>query len=139
MHMMDGTNRKRLALTILIVGLLVPWVVGAYVKLELDSRGIPTVDWSYFLGPEGLLITILLTLWLGLPYIYLAYKTRTSDTRTTVSILTGFCFAVASSIFLYVEIWQSVVTFFWSLVWLPIPPFLMMLLGLALSDLFSSR
>jgi hypothetical protein len=136
---MKGCNRNSLAWVILAVGLSIPWIVGTFVKLNLDSKGVSTVDWSYFLSPIDLLGSALFTIWLGLPYVYLAFASRASKNRSTNSILTAFGLALAGSIILYLIVWQSMAWLIVTMAYLPIPPFLLMLLGFVVSDKISSK
>ena len=136
---MNDADRKRLIWSILVVGFAIPWMVGALVKLFLDSRGVSTVDWGYFLSPKELPFSVLLTFWLGSPYVYLAFNSRVSKGRSIKSIMTAFGLAITGSIFLYLCVWQHIFLLIMSLIWLPIPPFLLMLVGFAITGQTSNK
>jgi len=61
---------------ILLVGLLLPWVVGLWVKLLLVSRGSPTWPWVFFLHPGVLLVEVLVSVYWALPFTGLAMLSR---------------------------------------------------------------
>ncbi len=61
---------------ILLVGLLLPWCVGAWVKLFLEVQGKPTWPWGFFLHPEILLVEIFASVYWALPFTGLALLSR---------------------------------------------------------------
>lgn len=67
---------KRVFWGIIAVGALIPWIVGAGVKLYLDSQGRPTHPWSTFLNASTILWIIPLSAWLSLSYIVFAFAAQ---------------------------------------------------------------
>lgn len=61
---------------ILLVGLLLPWVVAAWVKLSLQAQGSPTWPWSYFLTPGRLMSEAAISIYWALPFTGLALLSR---------------------------------------------------------------
>jgi hypothetical protein len=61
---------------ILLSGLLLPWGVGLWVKLTLQSQGSPTWPWVFFLHPGILLVEILVSAYWALPFTGLALLSR---------------------------------------------------------------
>jgi hypothetical protein len=57
---------------IIVIGTLLPWIVGIGVKLYLDAHGKPTIPWSYFLTIGSIIVLIPVSVWWGLSYIILA-------------------------------------------------------------------
>jgi hypothetical protein len=61
---------------IIIVGMVLPWIVGIIIKMYLDSQGKSTYPWSYFLNIDALVFLLPLTLWFAIPFILLAFLHR---------------------------------------------------------------
>jgi len=61
---------------VLLVGLLLPWTVGFWVKLALESQGSPTWPWAFFLHPGVLLVEVLVSVYWALPFTGLAMLSR---------------------------------------------------------------
>ncbi|NTW83022.1 MAG: hypothetical protein HGB36_06600 [Chlorobiaceae bacterium] len=72
----EGSWTQYFLRAIIITGLLLPWFVGAGVKLYLSSIGKPTVPWAYFLSPGSILILTPFSIWFAISYIMLAYSGR---------------------------------------------------------------
>lgn len=61
---------------IIVIGAILPWIVGITVKLYLDAHGKPTLPWSYFINFGSLIFLIPVSVWFAIPYIILAYVAR---------------------------------------------------------------
>ena len=61
---------------IIATGLFTPWFIGILIKIYLDSLNKITFPWSYFLKPQGLAIYVPASIWWGIPFILLAYLSR---------------------------------------------------------------
>ncbi len=72
----EGSWYRYFLRAIIITGLVLPWLVGAGVKLYLSSIGKPTVPWAYFLSPGSILILTPFSIWFAISYIILAYAGR---------------------------------------------------------------
>ena len=57
---------------IVLTGVVLPWSVGAAVKVYLDSQGMPTWPWTAFLNPLQLPFLLPATAWISLPFFVLA-------------------------------------------------------------------
>jgi len=62
--------------SIIVAGVCLPWGVGVWVKLHLQSIGQSTYPWSFFLSPGSILIEVPLTIWFAAPLIVLAILSR---------------------------------------------------------------
>lgn len=69
-------STKAIFWTIIVVGVLVPWLTGIGVKLRLDAIGQPTVDWSYFLNPLSVVFLIPIAIYWAAPFIAMAMVAR---------------------------------------------------------------
>ncbi|NNE07917.1 MAG: hypothetical protein HKN20_05075 [Gemmatimonadetes bacterium] len=70
-----GTSYGRdraMAWKIIAAGMTAPWIVGATVKLYLQSLNRPTLPWSYFLNGQTLLFMIPMSVWFSIPFFVLA-------------------------------------------------------------------
>ena len=67
---------RKVWLLIIMITILLPWVVGASMKIYLDFGGYPTFPWLYFLDPLSLPLLILMIIWWGLPMIIVAFIAR---------------------------------------------------------------
>ena len=61
---------------ILLVGLLLPWTVGVWVKISLQAKGMPTFPWLYFLAPGRILGEAIVSAYWALPFTGLAFLGR---------------------------------------------------------------
>lgn len=61
---------------ILLVGLLLPWAVGVWVKISLQAKGMPTFPWLYFLAPGRILGEAIVSAYWALPFTGLAFLGR---------------------------------------------------------------
>ena len=77
----EPSAESRLARGVLVLGALLPWSVGAGIKLYLDIRGEPTWSWLYLLHPAIVLAELWATLWFAAPSIALAFVTYLLATR----------------------------------------------------------
>ena len=96
--------------------MLLPWLVGACMKLYLDAQGQPTFSWSYFLSPAALPFLIILSFWWGLPMIAIAVFAHTallapgtlfSYGETLIIILFTACFGFAGMVKAFIPIFRS--------------------------------
>jgi len=75
------TAESRLARGVLTLGALLPWSIGAGIKLYLDFHGEPTWSWLYLLHPVIVLVEIWATIWFAAPSIVLVIITYLLATR----------------------------------------------------------
>ncbi len=58
------------------MGVVSPWAIGLAVKLQLQARGVATLSWAYFLGPQALPEELWAAMWFALPFVGLALLGR---------------------------------------------------------------
>jgi len=61
---------------IMLAGLLLPWVVAAWVKISLQAKGMPTFPWVYFLAPGRIFGEAVVSVYWALPFTGLALLSR---------------------------------------------------------------
>ena len=97
---------------ILLVGLLLPWTVGVWVKISLQAKGMPTFPWLYFLAPGRILGEAFVSAYWALPFTGLAFLGRYGLEARLPFFDIGPCDRVACIIFSFVVgVWRAVPLF----------------------------
>lgn len=120
---------------IVLMGVLLPWLVGVSTKISLDLRGQPTWDWLYFLHPGRLLMGLWATFWLALPSLVLAllgralfsnqWKLASALSRVEKWLLISTCavWGAVASVKIFIEMFEDfdpvslLVPFFWTVLY----------------------
>jgi len=99
---------NRLFVATIVIGVLLPWAVGAVEKVYLDHLGKPTYDWLFFLDPRRLPAELALSGVFAAPFILYGWLARwvlgsphlqsLGDTDRRWLVLPGFALGIAAYI-----------------------------------------
>jgi hypothetical protein len=98
----------------IVTGLVLPWMVGLWVKIYLASHGRPTVPLQYFMSPGSLLIEAVLSAVFAIPFFVLArigrlmiqgrFRVGTNVEETTFVLLLTYIAGVGGMIKVFIEV-----------------------------------
>jgi hypothetical protein len=116
-----GADRRTRAIfwMLLVAALALPWGTGAAVKIYLDTQGLPTYPWHYFLNPWTLAIFVIPSsvywssplLALALLWLFTAGPDRLlGSTRgdRLIIVLGGFLLGAAGAVRLYIPLFWDI-------------------------------
>ena len=107
---------RKIFWTIILVGAVLPWLVGIGMKLYLQARGEPTLPWSYFFNAVTLLALVPYTAWIASPFIVFAFLARRmlsapsalhmNDAERRFVIFAGLAGGAAASIWTFIGVFR---------------------------------